>query len=106
MMQSMMTPENIQRAMGMMGPGGMGGGMPPGMGGFGGMPPGMSGGMPQMGEVQQQSSSTPADPRTKYATELAQIKEMGFSDEEKILSVLQQTNGSVAIALDRLFSEM
>jgi hypothetical protein len=56
LMRNMMTPENINAAMGMMGgqggmPPGMGGGMPPGMGGFpamGGMPPGM-GGFPGMG---------------------------------------------------------
>lgn len=42
----MMTPENMNAAMSMMG---NGGGMPPGMGGFGGMP-GMGGfgGMPPM----------------------------------------------------------
>ena len=49
LMRSMMTPENISAAMGMMGgqggmPPGMGG-MPPGMGGMGGFP-GMGGGMP------------------------------------------------------------
>jgi hypothetical protein len=51
----MMTPENMNRAMGMMGPGGAAGGMPPGMGmpgmpgmpGMGGM--GMMGGMGGMG---------------------------------------------------------
>jgi len=44
LMRSMMTPENISAAMGMMG--GQGG-MPPGMGGMGmGGFPGMGGGMP------------------------------------------------------------
>jgi hypothetical protein len=45
LMRSMMTPENINAAMGMMG--GAGGGMPPGLGGFGGM--GGMGGFPGMG---------------------------------------------------------
>jgi hypothetical protein len=44
LMRSMMTPENISAAMGMMG--GQGG-MPPGMGGIGGM--GGMGGFPGMG---------------------------------------------------------
>jgi len=97
MMRQMMTPENMQAAMGMMG--GQGG-MPPGMG-AGGMPGGMPamGGMPgmdpaMMAQMQammggpssggaQPTDSTP--PREKYAAELAQIKEMGFNDEDLIL---------------------
>lgn len=109
MMRQMMTPENMQAAMGMMGgqggmPPGMGAGMP-GMGGMppgmGGMPPGGMGGMPgmdpammaQMQAMMGGPSSGGANPgatdsqppREKYATELAQIKEMGFNDEELIL---------------------
>jgi len=45
MMRNMMTPSNIEAAMGMMG--GQGG--PPGMGAMGGMPPGMAGMMGGMG---------------------------------------------------------
>lgn len=63
--------------MGGMGGGGMGGMGQPGMG-----QPGMGGGGFNM---------PPADtrpPREKYASELAQIKEMGFTDEETILSML------------------
>lgn len=63
----------------------MGGG-----GGFGGMPP-----------------AQPADARPlreRYATELAQVKEMGFTDEDTILSFLQQSQGNVQIAIERLFS--
>ena len=100
LMRSMMTPENINAAMGMMG--GAGGGMPPGFGGMGGM--GGMGGFPGMGGMGGMNpammaqleammgggsaNSNPADtrpPREKYATELAQIKEMGFNDEEVIL---------------------
>jgi len=43
----------------------------------------------------------------KYASELAQIKEMGIaSDDEKILNILGQCQGNVNIALERLFTEM
>ena len=62
----------------MMGGGGMGG--MGGMGGLGGM-----GGMGGMG-------AAPADTRPareKYASQLTQIKEMGFSDEETILAMLE-----------------
>jgi len=45
-------------------------------------------------------------PREKYANELAQIKEMGFNDEELILQMLKQTNGNVNLALERLFSSL
>lgn len=73
-----------------------------GMGGMGGMPPGMGmnpammqqfmqmqgmgGGMGGMGGMPQADSRPP---REKYASELAQIKEMGFTDEETILNMLQ-----------------
>lgn len=49
------------------------GGMPGGMGGYGGMP---------------QAQPDTRTPREKYATQLAQVKEMGFLDEETILQVL------------------
>jgi hypothetical protein len=40
-----------------------------------------------------------------YATELASIKDMGFSDEEKILNELAKANGVVSVALEVLFAE-
>lgn len=121
MMQQMMTPENMQAAMGMMGGAGGMGGMPPGMGGMGGMGgmPAMNpqmmaqmeammgggmGGMGGMPSVNATADTRP--PREKYATELAQIKEMGFNDEETILQILVQSNGNVNIALERLFTSL
>lgn len=74
------------------------------MGGMGGIDPAL---MQQLmggqgfGAPAQQSDTRP--PREKYAEQLAQIKEMGFTDEETILNILQQTNGNVNIALERLF---
>ena len=50
-----------------------------------------------------------ADTRTsreKYANELAQIKEMGFNDEDTILQILEQTGGNVNLAIERLFSSL
>ena len=49
----------------------------------------------------------PADtrpPREKYANELVQIKEMGFTDEETILKMLQECQGNVNLVIERLFA--
>lgn len=94
---------------------------------MGGMPgaggAGAAGGMPQMDPAMMQAmmgggamggmgampgmGGAPADtrpPREKYATQLVQIKEMGFNDEDAILQILEQTGGNVQLALERLFS--
>ena len=76
--------------------GGLGGGMNP----F--MMPGMFGGAGGAG-------GAPADtrpPRERFATQLQQIKEMGFVDEETILQILVQTNGNVNLAMEILFSSL
>jgi ubiquilin len=53
--------------------------------------------------------TAPADtrpPRERFATQLQQIKEMGFHDEETILQILTQTNGNVNLAMEILFSSL
>ena len=62
-----------------------------GMGGAGGM-----GGAP--------SDGRPA--RERYANELNQLKEMGFTDEDTNLQMLEQCNGNVNLAIERLFAFM
>ena len=42
-------------------------------------------------------------PKEKYAEQIAQIKEMGFQDEDAIAQILEQTGGNVQLALERLF---
>ena len=122
MMRQMMTPENLNAAMGMMGGQGGAGGMPPGMAGMmggmggapGGMPPGMNPQMmaqmeAMMGGANPGAGSASTDsrpPREKYSAELAQVKEMGFNDEELILQMLVQTNGNVNLALEKLFASL
>lgn len=66
------------------------------MGAFAGMNPYMMGGMGGMGGMGAMGGmgglGAPADtrpPRERFATQLAQIKEMGFNDEETILQILQ-----------------
>lgn len=71
-----------------------------GMGGMGG--PGMGGlGSPAMGGM---GGFDARPPREKYASQLTQIKEMGFTDEETILRMLEECGGNVAIVMDRLFA--
>lgn len=131
-----MTPENMNAAMQMMqggGAGGMGamGGMPGSMqmpgggaggagagaggaGGAGGMPPfgGMDPAMMQQFMQMQGMGGgfgAPADnrpPAERYATELQQLKEMGFTDEATNLQMLQQCGGNVNMAIERLFAFM
>ncbi len=52
------------------------------------------------------ASSDTRPAREKYATQLEQVKEMGFNDEEVILKILEQTNGSVQLALEVLFQQL
>ena len=69
-----------------------------GMGGAGGM-----GGMGGMGAPM----GAPADTRPaaeRYATELVQLKEMGFTDEATNLQILGQCSGNVNMAIERLFA--
>ena len=84
----------MMQYMQMQGMGGMGG---PGMGGMGA--PGM--GSPAMGGM---GGFDARPPREKYASQLTQIKEMGFTDEETILRMLEECGGNVAIVMDRLFA--
>lgn len=43
------------------------------------------------------------DYKEKYKEQIAQIKEMGFDDEEKIIDALKKCDGNVQYALNRLF---
>ena len=55
------------------------------------------------------AGGVPADvrpPRERFATQLQQVKEMGFTDEETILQILTQTNGNVNLAMEILFSSL
>ncbi len=71
-----------------------------GMGGMGGFNPLLFGG----GGAPAQADTRP--PRERFATQLQQIKEMGFHDEETILQILAQTNGNVNLAMEILFSSL
>ena len=44
------------------------------------------------------------DYKEKYKDQIAQIKEMGIDDEEKIIDALKKCDGNVQYALNRLFS--
>jgi ubiquilin len=77
--------------------GGMGAGM--GANPFGGWPMAGMGaggfGAPQL---------SPQDARTRYATQLEQLRSMGFPNEEANLAALIQSQGSVDFAIERLLN--
>merc|ERR1719424_855549 len=93
----MQNPQMMQQMMQMMGGMNQGGGM----GGAGGYP-GMMGnpGMGGMGGA----APDPAMARIQFATQLAQLNQMGFSNEEACLRALQQRGGSVDGAIDALLT--
>lgn len=46
------------------------------------------------------------DPKVKYATQLSQMKDMGFINEDVNLEELQAANGNIQIAIERLLSKL
>ncbi|KAJ9468785.1 Ubiquitin domain-containing protein DSK2 [Diplonema papillatum] len=54
------------------------------------------------GATPAQTDSRPL--RERYAEQLAQMREMGFPNEEANIAMLQQCGGNVSIAIDRLLS--
>lgn len=73
------------------------------MGGFPGMMGGFPGGFPGMGGPAG-GSGAQQPPRERFATQLGQLRDMGFTDEEAALRALQATGGNVQAAIDRLLS--
>lgn len=49
------------------------------------------------------SGAQPEPARAKWATEMVTLREMGFTDEAKMRKALDETNGDVDAALNRLF---
>ena len=45
-----------------------------------------------------------AELKQKYASEIQQLKDMGFCNEDTNVTVLQQTNGNVEAAVERLLT--
>jgi ubiquilin len=110
MMQMQQSMRTLQQA-GIMPP--MGGGLGA-MGAFGGFPPhagGAAGGggldfsALLSGGNSNSSSSVPVqDPSERYAAQLQQLQDMGFSDRAANLRALQATSGNVNAAVERLLS--
>ena len=109
--------QNMAQQQGMGGMGGMGG--MPGMGGLGGMG-GMGGGLGGMsgmggglgGNVGANvglanNNADPAQtPEQRFAEQLNKLEEMGLTNREVNLQVLQQCNGNLELAIERLFNIM
>eukprot|EP00755_Sulcionema_specki_P007974 Sspe_Gene.39659::Locus_19121_Transcript_1_1_Confidence_1.000_Length_1308::g.39659::m.39659/K04523/UBQLN, DSK2; ubiquilin len=105
------NPEMMQQMMGslpqmqaMMGGAGAGAGA--GAGSAGAAPGAGAGVNPMMnlfaGMSQPQQPQDPAALRERYATQLQQLKDMGFPNEEANLAALQAAQGNVEFALERL----
>jgi len=74
-------------------------------GGFGMNP---YGGMQQFGGMGMGANPPPAqqNPAELYATQIQQIKDMGFFNEALIIQALQATGGNVEAAVERLLSSL
>ena len=59
--------------------------------------------IPNMFEQMPQANPN-VDYKTLYKDQIAQIKEMGITDEDKIIEALKKCDGNVQYALNRLFS--
>lgn len=77
-----------------------------GLGGAGGAAGAGLGGMGAFGGMPGAAASTgpEEEPKVKYASQIAQMKEMGFPDEDTNAQVLKETNGNVQIAVERLLN--
>ncbi|KAG8340158.1 putative ubiquitin-like protein [Trypanosoma vivax] len=51
-----------------------------------------------------ESSRSHGDPRVIYQSQLQQLREMGFTDDEANLTALQQVQGNVCFAIERLLN--
>ena len=104
--EAMADPARLQEAMneafGMGGPFGQQGGAA--------LPGAMPGMFPFPGALNPSPAANPAqqapaaDPRVTYASQLQQLKDMGFGNEEACLTALQATGGNVEAAVERLLA--
>lgn len=46
----------------------------------------------------------PLDPATRFASQLQQLRDMGFTDQERALQALAATNGDVNAAVERMLA--
>lgn len=59
----------------------------------------------RMMQMMQQSAGPAQPPEQLYASQLRQLQEMGFYDEQENIRALQQVGGNVNAAVDRLLSQ-
>jgi ubiquilin len=73
-----------------------------GLGGLGGI--GNNMGTNSMGNAQTEVNDANVDYKEKYKDQLAQLKDMGFINEEANIQVLKQCSGNVQFAIERLLN--
>lgn len=118
--RSMMNPQAMQAAMqlqaamqggdnplaGLLGPQGLAGAT----GGTGGIGAPAAGdflaALNSLGGMGMGAPAPVADPATAYASELLQLRDMGFFDEAENIRALQATGGNVSAAVERLLSSL
>lgn len=66
--------------------------------------PMMMGGFPMQQPMAQQPALTKEQLKEKYKGQIAQLKEMGFDNEDDDIQALEKTNGNVEAAIERLVS--
>ena len=64
----------------------------------------MMGGFPMQQPIPQQPALTKEQLKEKYKGQIAQLKEMGFDNEDDDIQALEKTNGNVEAAVERLVS--
>ena len=73
-----------------------------GLGGLGGM--GNNMGTDSMGNAGTEVNDANVDYKEKYKDQLAQLRDMGFINEETNIQVLKQCSGNVQFAIERLLN--
>ena len=94
-LQQLRANQGAQGGAGGVGAGGLGG-----LGGAGGLNPNLMNLLAGM-------NNQPADnrpPAERYATQLQQMADMGFTNQELNIQMLQQTGGNVQLAIERLLN--
>jgi ubiquilin len=122
LIRQMMDPANVQAMMqmqqamqqlqssgllGSMGGGGGGGGAAAALGGLGGAFGGLGGGFPSFAGANtntESNNNSSIPPEQLYESQLRQLQDMGFSNQEQNIAALRQVGGNVNAAVDRLLS--
>lgn len=60
---------------------------------------------PQTGASPAQPQSASVPPEERFRTQLEQLRDMGFVDQQANIAALQATGGNIQLAIERLLSQ-